>query len=89
MNASSLQHTSPFEQRPLNKPDTVWFSFPEKFIPFISGRADSFAAGLLQLAMVLGENLIIEGQISPILYNGMKEYQHTMGEWFLQKSCAR
>ena len=43
-----------FNRRPLNKPDTVWFSFPEKFIPFISGRADPFAAGFLQLAMVLG-----------------------------------
>ena len=76
-----------FDRRPLNKPDTIWFSFPEKFIPFISVRADPFAAGLLQLAMVLEEDLIIEGQVSPVLYHGMKEYQQTMSEWFPQIMC--
>ena len=71
-----------FKQHPLNKPDTAWFSFPEKFSPFISGRADSFAAGLMPLAVALHEDLTIEGTISPRLINGMREYQQVMGLWF-------
>ncbi|MCD4671676.1 MAG: hypothetical protein K8R77_03340 [Anaerolineaceae bacterium] len=70
------------EHHPLNKPDTAWFAFPEKFLPFISGRTDPFAAGLLPLALALHEDLYIEGLVSPRLMYGMNEYQMVMSAWF-------
>ncbi len=71
-----------FENHPLNKPNTAWFSFPQKYAPFISGRADPFAASLLPLALILHEDLQIEGSISPRLINGMREYQQAMSFWY-------
>jgi hypothetical protein len=71
-----------FDLHPRNKPDSAWFVFPERFFPYISGRADPFAAGLLPLALVLHENLRIEGPVSPRLINGMREYQMAMSLWF-------
>jgi hypothetical protein len=63
-------------QKPvLNKPEIAWFSFPESYLPYISGRADAFAAGLLPLAMVMREDLTIEGEMSPQLLYGLNEYQ--------------
>ena len=59
----------------LNKPDVAWFAFPESYLPYISDRADAFAAGLLPLAMVIREDLTIEGEMSPRLLYGLNEYQ--------------
>ena len=71
-----------FENHPLNKPNTAWFSFPVKFSPLISGRADPFAAALLPMAQTTHEDLHIEGPISPRLINGMREYQQAMSLWY-------
>lgn len=71
-----------YDRRPLNKPESAWFVFPEEYSPYISGRADPFAASLLPLAQSLHENLIIEGEVSPRLVNGMREYQSAMALWF-------
>lgn len=71
-----------YKTRPLNKPDSLWFSFPETYAAYISGRTDPFAAGLLQLAMYLHEDMTIEGSLSPQLLNGMYKYQQTMCGWF-------
>jgi len=64
-----------YEKPVLNKPETAWFAFPESYLPYISGRADAFAAGLLPLAMVIREDLVIEGALSPRLLYGLNEYQ--------------
>ena len=70
-------------QKPLlNKPETAWFEFPERYLPYISGRADAFAAGLLPLAMVIQEDLVIEGDLSPRLARGLQEYQLALNYWF-------
>jgi hypothetical protein len=71
-----------FANHPLNKPETAWFRLPEKYAPYISGRADAFAAALLPLAQALGEDLTIEGPLSPRLLNGMREYQLALAFWF-------
>ena len=71
-----------FEKPVLNKPDVAWFAFPESYLPFISGRADAFAAGLLPLAMVIREDLTIEGEMSPRLFYGLNEYQRALNVWF-------
>jgi len=71
-----------FQKPVLNKPEIAWFVFPESCLPFISGRADAFAAGLLPLAMVIGEDLMIEGPISPQLIYGLNQYQLSLNVFF-------
>jgi hypothetical protein len=66
----------------LNKPERVWFAFPEKYRSFLSDRCDAFAAGLLPLAMALGEDMQVEGELSPRLARGMREYQLAFKFWF-------
>lgn len=59
----------------------LWFKFPAAFAPYITDRADAFAAALLPLAMNLGENLEIDGGLSPRLAHGMHEYQRIQASW--------
>ncbi len=78
-----------FDQPLLNKPDRLWFSVPEKFASFISQRSDAFAVGMLALAMHIGEDLTIEGELSPRLLRGMAEYQQAFHFWFPQMSVIK
>lgn len=71
-----------YDRRPLNKPEEAWFSFPERYIDDLSGRADAFAVGLLPLALALGEDLEVEGALSPRLAAGLEEYQRALHFWF-------
>jgi hypothetical protein len=65
-----------------NKPDRLWFAFPEKYAPFVTRRSDAFAAGLVILAMYSGEDLHIEGELSPRLARGLTEYQRAFRFWY-------
>jgi hypothetical protein len=71
-----------FDHPLLNKPDRLWFSFPDKFAPFVTHRSDAFAAGLILLAMHSGEEMRIEGELSPRLARGLAEYQSVFHFWF-------
>jgi hypothetical protein len=71
-----------FQKPLLNKPEIAWFAFPESYLPYISGRADAFAAGLLPLALAIREDLTIEGELSPRLLYGLNEYQHALNLLF-------
>ncbi|HSV85543.1 MAG TPA: hypothetical protein VLH85_03145 [Levilinea sp.] len=71
-----------FDRPLLNKPQRLWFSFPEKFAPFVTCRSDAFAAGLILLAMYSGEELVIEGELSPRLARGLSEYQRVLKFWY-------
>src|ERR1035437_6880226 len=71
-----------FQKPFLNKPEIAWFAFPESYLTYISGSADAFAAGLLPLAMVIQEDLVIEDEMSPQLLYGLKEYQLALNLWF-------
>jgi hypothetical protein len=71
-----------FQKPVLNKPETAWFAFPESYLPYIGGRADAFAAGLLPLAMAVREDLLIEGELSPRLFFGLNEYQSSLNLLF-------
>jgi hypothetical protein len=64
-----------------NIPKTLWFKFPESYFEYISERTDGFAACLLLVAMNLGEDLHIRGEISPQLLYGMQEYQRIFNLW--------
>jgi hypothetical protein len=72
--------------RPLsNKPDRLWFAFPQKFAPYVTRRSDAFAAGLIVLAMYSGEDLIVEGDLSPRLARGLEVYQRVLRSWYPNK----
>src|SRR5271157_2600562 len=71
-----------FNKPALNKPEKAWFAFPESYLPYISERADAFAAGFLPLAMAVKEDLHIEGPLSPRLADGLQEYQLALNFWY-------
>src|SRR5271157_1845377 len=71
-----------FKNLLLKKPHTAWFAFPESYLPYISERADAFAAGFLPLAMAVKEDLHIEGPLSPRLADGLQEYQLALNGWY-------
>ena len=62
-------------------PPVLYFSFPRAFGPFVSGRADGFAAALLPLAMRRGERLRLHGGLSCRLAQGLRDYQRIQATW--------
>jgi len=66
---------------PIALPDTLWFSFPARFCSHVSGDVNGFAATLLPLAMILGEDMYLDGALSPRLLRGMEEYQRIQCAW--------
>jgi len=66
---------------PVTLPDTLWFSFPRRYRNHITTEANGFAVALLPLAMALGEDMYIEGVLSPRLLSGMEEYQRIQCAW--------
>ena len=62
-------------------PATAWFSYPEKYQSYISGRVDAFVTALLPLAMALGEDIQTHGALSPRLEYGLYEYQSAFHLW--------
>ena len=62
-------------------PDEIWFRFPASCNDYVTDHLNGFAAALLPLAMTLGEDLRMEGVLSPRLLNGMEEYQRIQCEW--------
>jgi hypothetical protein len=62
-------------------PDELWFRFPISCHDHVSDDLNGFAVALLPLAMTLGEDLYLEGAISPRLLKGMEEYQRIQCAW--------
>jgi len=62
-------------------PNELWFRFPISCINHVSDHLNGFAAALLPLAMMLGEDLYLEGVLSPHLLMGMEEYQRIQCAW--------
>jgi hypothetical protein len=62
-------------------PDELWFRFPINCHDHVTNHLNGFAVALLPLAMTLGEDLHMEGVLSPHLLNGMKEYQRIQCGW--------
>ncbi len=62
-------------------PDELWFRFPESCSKHVTGHLNGFAAALLPLAMTLGENLYMEGILSPHLLKGLEDYQRIQCAW--------
>lgn len=62
-------------------PGELWFRFPLSCKEHVSDHLNGFAVALLPLAMTLGENLCMEGVLSPRLLRGMEEYQRIQCAW--------
>jgi len=62
-------------------PKELWFAFPRRCRPWVSDHLDGFAVALLPLAMTFGENLHLEGVLSPRLFRGLQEYQRLQCAW--------
>lgn len=62
-------------------PDELWFRFPRRCSDHVTDHLNGFAVALLPLAMTLGENLHLEGVLSPHLLRGMQEYQRIQSAW--------
>lgn len=58
-------------------PERLWYRFPETYQSYISARSDSFLLSLFLLAMYLGEELQVEGTVSPQLAHNMSTIQDT------------
>src|SRR4051812_44067797 len=63
--------------------DTIYFKFDKRYKDFIFKDASPFAAALLIPSMKLGEDLIIDGQISKKLLTGMRQAAKVMLSWDL------
>jgi len=62
--------------------DTLWFDLPSEFSEDISAQSNAFAAISMLPSMVLGEDLIVRGQLSPKLFHGLYQYQKIFHGWF-------
>jgi len=62
-------------------PGELWFRFPVNCQAYVASDLNAFAVALLPLAMTLGEDLILEGAVSPRLLWGMMEYQRLQCAW--------
>jgi hypothetical protein len=63
------------------RPPTLWFTFPSVLDAYVSDRADGFVAALLPLAMWLGEDLTVHGDLSYRLAAGARDYQRLQAAW--------
>jgi len=66
----------------LAMPKRLWFRFPTDYREYINEGSDGFAAAMLPVAMLLGEDLRVEGRVSPRLAYGMRELQTAYHQWW-------
>ena len=57
-----------------NIPDELWFSFPEKFEPYITPRIEAFLLGILVPAMYYEEDIELRGPFSPMLAYNLRDF---------------
>jgi len=63
-------------------PSQLWYRFPKRYSSYIEKRADPIAPVALLVAMSLGEDLLIKGEISSHLYYHLREYQNIFHSWY-------
>lgn len=65
-----------------NVPETLWFRVPASYSRFISDRADAFVVAMILPAMLLGEDIVVEGPVSRRLAHGLREYVTAYAQWW-------
>jgi hypothetical protein len=71
-----------FDRPGLDVPASVWFRFPEAYRPHLNEDADPFVVAMMMPAMLLGENVVVEGRVSPRLAHGLREYVTAYAQWW-------
>lgn len=69
-------------------PESLWFRFPREYRPYVNDRADAFLTSLITPAMMLGEDLVVEGPVSRRLAWGIREYVTVYHQWWPKKCAA-
>ncbi len=65
-----------------DEPFRLWYSYPHEYLPFLSAsNGDPFLTALLPPAMVLGEPLTIEADVSPRLLRSSRKVQEILQCW--------
>jgi len=62
-------------------PDELWFRFPIGYKDGLSDQSNGFLVALLPLAMTFGEDIHVDGELSPRLLRGLEEYQRVQITW--------
>lgn len=65
-----------------NLPQSLWYEVPEHYANFLDPGLDSFTTSLLQFAMALGEDIHVEGTLSPLLSYHLERFQQIFSLWF-------
>lgn len=63
-------------------PDALWFKFPEKYEKMINNRADGFLPTAILMAMYVGEDLAVHGEVSSRLAYNMNEFRNIFHSWY-------
>jgi hypothetical protein len=63
-------------------PQHLFYAYPEAYARWVSRRSDAFLLSLAQVAMLLGEDIHVEGEVSPLLLYGLEEFQRVFQHWF-------
>lgn len=69
------------EDSPPNTPDWLWFRVPTILRDSLTLQSDAFVSALLILAMFLGEDMEVKGQVSPRFAYGLADYQAAFRMW--------
>jgi len=70
------------EKTGLNRPEKLYFSTQSTGPESFSTRGDAFVAGLLPVAMRLGESLDVDAPVSTRLAHGLEHYQDILTTWW-------
>lgn len=60
----------------------IWFEVENAHKHYLNTSFEPFVVGALMLAMSLGENFKVQGNLSPKLVYGLKQYQQYFHYWF-------
>lgn len=60
---------------------SIWYRVPEKYSSYLSSSCDSFVLGLIVKFMSQSADVVIHGQVSPLLLRNLSEYQAIWHCW--------
>jgi len=60
----------------------AWYRMPEDFSNYMTKNCDSFVMGTLFTAMRTGSDMVVHGEVSPILLRNLEEFQSAYASWY-------
>lgn len=71
-----------FDSKGVQMPETLWFAVNDTDPRYVRGLADAFLVSLVAVAMKLGEDIRVEGEVSSCLAHGLMNYRHILSTWW-------